>query len=413
MKRKLKKQIKATQAQRSRTIWDRLWILLIGTFAALIPQYAIRSSIKTLMYFYNKFTTYPGDVWYCWSHYLNKGFPYPVEYPAGIRLMFQVIFRIDALRYNFNTYMLAMSVFLALFAVGITFLLYRLLLDKKLDPARLWRYWILAPTFLFYGIFNLDMITVFTMILGYYLFVEEEYHMSAAILALGAAIKVYPAFLTPLFFFACPKKYRLGSVVSFVIIWAAFNVPFMLKDIKGWYYPYEWQIKNNFAKCATDGSWWWVVHKLTGWGGKIIGRASLALFGLLYGVFLWRKKDLPLEAKAAGVMILFLLTDRIYSPQYNLYLLPFLVLLSFDVDWRLFYVIGITNVIHVMFLFFFKNNPTFYPGLYLQIIVFIKYIALILLFWQISTQGKPISLQGLRESLGISGKQALKKVRRG
>ncbi len=396
MKRQLKKSIKARKPRQNFLFSDHLWVFMAGTFLALLPQYAIRSTQNTLMYIYNTFTTYPGDVWYCWNHYLSRGHPFPVEYPSGIRLLFQLIYNIKILRNNYEIYMAAMSLFLGIFAVATTCILYQLLKNQRGDPKRLWKYWIFAPTFLFYGIFNLDMITILTMILGYYLFIEEEYYLSAAILGLGTAIKIYPAFLTPLFFFACPRKKRTGSVTSFILTWALLNVPFMIRDYQQWSYPYQWQIQNNFARTATDGSWWWIVHQLTGWDGTIIGRASLALFGILYGLFLWKKHDLPLENKASGIMILFLLTDRIYSPQYNLYLLPFLVLLSIDVDWRLFYTIGITNVVHVMFMFFFKNNPAFYPGLYLQIIVFIKYMALIILFWQIARLG-PIKIPHRRE----------------
>jgi hypothetical protein len=76
-------------------------------------------------------------------------------------------------------------------------------------------------------------------------------------------------------------------------------------------------------------------------------------------------------------MILFLITDRIYSPQYNLYLLPFLVLI--DLNYRnksekigffvAFYIAELISIIHVIFLFkirhIYWDLSTLFPFKYL------------------------------------------------
>jgi len=76
-------------------------------------------------------------------------------------------------------------------------------------------------------------------------------------------------------------------------------------------------------------------------------------------------------------MILFLLTDRVYSPQYNLYLLPFLVLVDYKINWKYFYLLEIPNLIQCFFLFAIHNFPLIQQG-----IIATKYVALVLLLLQ-------------------------------
>ncbi|MFP4497005.1 MAG: glycosyltransferase 87 family protein [Vulcanimicrobiota bacterium] len=370
---------------------DSLWFLMLLTFLAMVPQYVIRSSYSMYYYFYHKFTTYPGDLWYCWNHYLSKGFPYPVEYPVGMRIIFTFIYRVKPDWFNYEWYMLSVSIFFGIFALATTCFLYYLVKKTHRKTKKLITYWILAPTFLFYALLNTDLLTLFTIVAAAYLFMEEDYYLAAAMLGLGTAIKVFPIFLTPLFFFQCPRKKRWLSVASFLGIWLVFNVPFMLSDWKSWISPYLWQIKHNIPKDASHGSYWWIAYKLLGpENSNWVGRLSLLFFASLYGLFLWKKWDLPFARKAMGVMILFLMTDRVYSPQYNLYLLPFLVLVDYRVDLKWFYMLEIPNFIQVAFLFFWRANPVF-----LQILILIKYIALILLFLQLVKT--PVELDTDRE----------------
>ena len=377
-------------------ILNNVWLYITATIVALIPQFYIRSSEKITYYLFGRFRTYPGDLWYCWSHYLSKGFPYPREYPSGIQMLFSFLFRIMPKDFNYDKYAVCVSVFFGTFAVLTTYILFMVSNSSGTNPVKILVLWIFAPSFLFYGLYNVDFLCVFLIMAAYYLFVEEEYYLSAAILALGTSIKVFPIFLAPLFFFSAPRKVRFGSVASFIFVWLLFNVPFMVRNWEAWVFPFEWQINENFAKSATDGSYWWIFHKYLGFGGKLIGRLSLILFGGLYFYFVKRYKHLSLTRKCAIVMFLFLLTDRINSPQYNLYLLPFLAVADYKVDLRFFYLAEIPNVIYVMFMFFFKDNPEFYPGLYLQGLVLLKYISLIVLFYKniqnpIATGGKTAS----------------------
>ncbi len=358
--------------------YRQLLTVVLVTLIALLPEFVMRRNMITLYYMYEHFTTYFGDLWYCWDNYLSKGFPYPREYPALIQGIFRVLFKIPGVAEDYNYYIWFIVAILTASAVISSCYLFII----RGSWQRLLMYWLLAPSFLFYGLMNVDVLPIATIVLSYYCFSREKYNWSASWLALGTAIKVFPVFLFPVYFFATPKDKRLELASFMVVIWLALNLPFMAADWSAWSYPYLWQIQENYARTVTDGSWTWLVFTLFdhfgigSWSGKV----SLCLFAGSYLYFIRKYHHLPLARQLLIVMILFILTDRVYSPQYNLYLLPFLALVDYKIDWRWFYLLEISDLIQGFFLFAVKNNPY-----YLQSILVLKYIALILLLRQVLT----------------------------
>lgn len=358
--------------------FKNLNVVLIGAALALLPEYLSRSTIDMTWVMYNHFSTYAGDLWYCWNNYLSKGFPYPREYPAGIQILFKLLFKIPSVQFDYTFYMAIISSILSIVALLITYTLYKLIQESHGDIKRLWIFWILSPSFLFYGLLNLDFLAIITMLLSYVAFIRKKHITCGIWLAIGTTIKVFPIFMAPLFFFSCTTKQKTQLVISFILTWALANIPFMLTDMGAWLFPYMWQIQENFSRTSQDGSWTWVLYVLFDhFGiGKWSGKVSLVLFAAGYAYFcLFKYRHLPLTRRLAGVMMLFILTDRIYSPQYNLYLLPFLVLVDYKVNRKYFYIFEILNMLQVFFCFYLKAHT-----IDLQILVAIKYIALIMLF---------------------------------
>ena len=347
-------------------------ILSFLTLSSLIPQYLSRMNFDVAFWFYNHFSTYFGDLWYCWNNYLSKGFNYPVEYPAGMQILFELLAKIPDIKENYTFYTLIISSLIASAGLACSLLLY--LAAGK--PGQIIRYWIFAPSFLFYALYNVDLIPILCIILSYYF--QQQQKSSAAILslAIGTAIKVFPIFLLPVYLLTNPPKQRLKLVLIFALAWLACNLNIMLTDWARWIYPYLWQIQENYAKNNHDASWTWLVYVLFdhfgigSWSGKV----SLLLFATGYYLILRKYPEWSLIRKLTVVMILFLLTDRIYSPQYNLYLLPCLALLDYKVNWRYFYLLEIPNFCQGLFLFAIKNQPWL-----LQSLISFKYLALILL----------------------------------
>lgn len=360
----------------------KIFTFLIVTVLALLPQYIIRSNFDILYFFYNHFTTYFGDLWYCWNNYLHSGFPYPREYPSGIQILFQILYLIPGVRDNYNLYIAIISSILTIVAIFCTVLMVKIANNAGVNKARIYIIYLLAPSYLFYGLLNLDFLALLPMLLSLYFFNQKKYLSSSIALAVGTFIKLFPIFILPVLFFSCVKNKRVNFIVAFIIATLVLNIPFMIADFGAWSYPYIWQAQENYARSMGDGSWMWVVYYLlnTFNHGYLTGKISLVIFAGSYFYFMRKNWNLSIYQKIAMVMVLFLLTDRVYSPQYNLYLLPFLALCNFRLKankfFIYFYLLEFANVALVFFCFYLKNSNQ--P--LLQTLVLCKYFALIMIF---------------------------------
>lgn len=361
---------------------NKILPLLLITVLALLPQYVIRSNSDILYFFYNHFSTYFGDLWYCWNNYLHANFPYPREYPSGIQLLFQGLYLIPGVQGNYSLYMAIISIILVLTAMCCTLLIAKIADSYGINKSRIYLVYLLAPSYLFYGLLNLDFLAILPMLLSLYYFNEKRYVHSGVALAVGTFIKVFPVFILPILFFSCSRKRKIQLISAFIITTLVLNIPFIIVNFNAWSYPYIWQSQENFARTMSDGSWVWLLYYLlnTFNYGFLTGKLSFLIFIGSYFYFIRKNWNLSIPTKIALVMVLFLLTDRIYSPQYDLYLLPFIVLsnvkLSKNRFYLFFYLLEIPNVALVFFCFYLKSaNPTL-----LQVLVFCKYFALVMLF---------------------------------
>ncbi|MDE1975305.1 MAG: DUF2029 domain-containing protein [Patescibacteria group bacterium] len=337
-------------------------LAIAGTIAAFLPQYFMRWNGSAYMFFYDTLHTYSGDLWNFFANYLAKGLHYPPEYPAGLRFAYEALglYRI----HDYTVFFTLNTIVLAVFAAGTTWLMFKILANRSvgqgrpLDVSGLWYFWILAPSLLFYGAYNYDLAVVFLVVLAVFLYLEHKPYLAVAVLAVGTVVKVFPVFLLPAFIFMSPRRYWLPMATLFGSVAIALNLPYALSDFHSWLYPYVWQISSNLTTSPAGNTYWWIIYPLA---GRFTGWLSLGLFAILYvlalRVIASRKmsgrEDAFLDLCLAAIL-LFLLTDRIYSPQYDLYLLPFLVLAYRKIDLRLFYAIEIPNLLLGLFLFFLR-----------------------------------------------------------
>ena len=112
---------------------------------------------------------------------------------------------------------------------------------------------------------------------------------------------------------------------------AALNLPFLIARPSGWWWPYAFQSRRQ----ATWGSAWFYVFRVVGL--PVHGAAgahlanSVSLVALVVGVTWLTVRALhgritPAAIVAAGVAI-FLISNKVYSPTYDLWLVPCFVLL--------------------------------------------------------------------------------------
>jgi uncharacterized membrane protein len=157
---------------------------------------------------------------------------------------------------------------------------------------------------------------------------SRERSLAAGVLiGLGAAAKFYPLFLLGPLLVLCM---RAGKIREFyvalggaVVAWLAVNVPVMLADFDGWSKFYVLSRERGVGFSSI-----WFVLSQQGHGvppsqlntvaGCLFALACLAITALA-----WRAPRRPRVAQLALLVVAaFLLTNKVYSPQYVLWLIP-------------------------------------------------------------------------------------------
>jgi uncharacterized membrane protein len=196
-------------------------------------------------------------------------------------------------------------------------------------------YFALAPTLLVYGFVNWDLIAVAFATLATLAYLNRRDVASGALLGLGASAKLYPALLVVPFALGRFRERRGVGAVH--LLWAAagtflvINLPFALAGGPGWW---EFFRLNSERPPDWDSLWFVACDRIGGLGvcdhAALVNVLSLALFALL-SVAVWRMKaarqpDFPRWTFGFPLLVLFLLTNKVYSPQYGLWLLPWFAL---------------------------------------------------------------------------------------
>ena len=190
-----------------------------------------------------------------------------------------------------------------------------------------------APTLLIYGTMNWDLVPVAFATVATFAFLKRREVASGVLLGIGAAAKLYPALLVLPF---AADRWRTDErgrgvklVLAAAISWLALNLPFALAAPEGWFHfvryhserPAEydslWRVACENGLCLTTGA---------------INIASLILFAV-GSAFVWRvkeRRDPEVPAWTFGFVLvaMFLLTNKVWSPQYALWLLPWFALVA-------------------------------------------------------------------------------------
>jgi uncharacterized membrane protein len=153
--------------------------------------------------------------------------------------------------------------------------------------------------------------------------------LAGVLLGLGIAAKLYPLFLLGPLFLLCLRARRLSdfftTLSTCVVTWGLVNIPVL------WLAPDAWRTfwKFNSERTGDLGSIWYVfalaqnsVPRLNLVSGGLFALGCLVIALLI----LFAPRRPRFGAVAFLVIVAFLLTNKVYSPQYVLWLLPFVVL---------------------------------------------------------------------------------------
>jgi uncharacterized membrane protein len=194
----------------------------------------------------------------------------------------------------------------------------------------------LAPTLLVYGFVNWDLIPVAFATAATLAYLKRRDVWAGALLGLGAAAKLYPALLVVPFVagrFRSREPDR-GTHLAWAAAasWLAVNLPFAIASPRSWW---EFFRFNSARPADWDSIWFIACHRASGQitssgNTRLVNVASAALFVVLVAA-VWRWKGardpgFPRWTLGLPILILFLLTNKVYSPQYGLWLLPWFAL---------------------------------------------------------------------------------------
>jgi len=316
-----------------------------------------------------------------------------LEYPALTGVLIGVIAEVT---HDGVTFFRVTSVILAVFALLSLVLLWRLARTQ-------WRlfFFALAPSLVLYAFHNWDLFAVFLMCAGLFAFNRRADGSAGVWLGLGAAAKVFPGLILPALLLArrretgkIPGRMIVGATVSFVAV----NVPFAIIDRAGWWAPWKFQ-SSRFPNFET--SWYNIFCHLaprcelrlgTFWTATYPGLTSYASAALFLVGIAWL---LRAESKRAifrpyatsfGILLIWLLAAKVYSPQYALWLLPFFVLV--EIPWGGFAAFAVTDAaVWIAVSAYFISYPPVgrgniaQMGHILEATVYARYAVLLVLLW--------------------------------
>jgi uncharacterized membrane protein len=188
----------------------------------------------------------------------------------------------------------------------------------------------LAPGIILAGTINWDLLPVALVAVSVALWARDRPGWAGVFLGLGIAAKFYPLLLLGPMFLLCWRarawaafgRYVAGAVAAWLIV----NVPFALAD-SGWsrFYSFSRERGEDF------GSIWLA---LTTAGRQVppdllnaAATGLLLLAAAAIAVLIWRAPQIPRVGQVLFLVVAaFLLTNKVYSPQYVIWLIPLAVL---------------------------------------------------------------------------------------
>lgn len=179
------------------------------------------------------------------------------------------------------------------------------------------------------ALINWDMLVVFLASAALLAWARRRPGLAGVLVALGTSAKLYPVLLLVAFVLLAARagEWRaLGrTVLGAAVTWVAVNLPVYLAAPEGWLHFWTF----NAERTADLGSVWYVLS-LAGWqpANLALLQASLMLGGLtgLAALSWWAPRRPRVAQVAFLAVVLFLVVNTVYSPQYMLWLLPLVVL---------------------------------------------------------------------------------------
>ena len=212
-----------------------------------------------------------------------------------------------------------------------------------------------SPLLIFHAFTNWDLLAMAFTSCALWAWSRDRPIAAGVLIGMGTAAKLYPAFLlVPLWILALrTRRYREAwwGTVAAVVSWLTINVPLALAYHHGW-----WAFYSFSNSRPTERSTIWAMVKTLADSGVSAGDASYwvppgaaVALAVVAGVLVvtWIGLNAPVKPRLAQlaflIVLAFLLTTKVWSPQYSLWLVPLLALAR--PRWRLALVWQVTEIL--------------------------------------------------------------------
>lgn len=194
--------------------------------------------------------------------------------------------------------------------------------------------WVYSPLLAIYAIYNWDLLGILAYGLAVLQWHRKRFAWTGFWIGMGISTKLFPVVLLP---FMLADLWKHGErraagmlALSMVGVLAAINLPFSVLNMRGW--SLFWRY--NASRGPDPGFWQWVF--LHNWltiadiNGASLALVGVAGFWLLFRV--WQGRLSPILAGALALSFWFLV-NKVYSPQYILWVLYALVIAD-QIGWE-------------------------------------------------------------------------------
>ena len=259
--------------------------------------------------------------------YYQFTFEYPVIVGVLVYLASSIRLYVPDFSVAMNLYVLAMDVPLYLSAIGTVTVLYKIAVLVGAEKQRIWKAFLVAPSFVMFTAYNWDIIAIFFSTLSIYYYLRNQKTKSALSLGLGISAKLYPCMLIPVYMLEEKRwKDRLKVLFTAVGVFFALNLPFILANFSGWMetwrYHATWGIEDS-----------WIIFIFNQMDPNAHYFALVILLYLVYRGLMGTAKK-RYDARSTRILersflmnIAWVFGNYVVTPQMALMLLPFYVLI--------------------------------------------------------------------------------------
>jgi uncharacterized membrane protein len=207
--------------------------------------------------------------------------------------------------------------------------------------------WAASPCLLLYAFHNWELPVVAAVTAGLWSWWRGKPWWAAVWFGVGGALKLYPLlFLAPLAmerWFEKDRRGAFGLAAIGVGAWAAINLPLALASPSGWAVAFRF---HALRPPNYDSLWGELASTFHLSPGSIeLGSTAIVLVALTAVILAaWRRARsdgrFPFLQTCAALLAAFLLGNKVNSPQYALWVLPFFVVVGVRLRWYVLFVVG-------------------------------------------------------------------------